>query len=407
MGAISSGTGPKGQRITLLDQIIYNTLEAIDKGRIQVHRIAEQARNEYLEVKQALERLKEEVAQHIERVDKLEQYEKQARLRLAEVSRDFQRYTEDQVREAYEEAEQAQVELSVAREREKMLRQQRDMLERRLRSLEEMARHAESLVSTLGVAMDYLTGNLLQVGDQLRKLEEKRDFGLAVMMAQEEERRRVAREIHDGPAQVLANVVLRVDICQRLADTDPQRLKAELEELKNLIRLSLQDVRQVIFDLRPMALDDLGLVPTLRSYLADFEQKAGVTAKLVVLGQEQRYVTAYEVAIFRLVQEALNNVQKHAAAQEVQVTVEFLSDKVQVQVRDDGRGFDPALLQRTAVPGQRFGLIGMSERTDLLQGQMRIESSPGAGTTLRFTLPADARLQRKGEDAGTGGKGQT
>lgn len=140
---------------------------------------------------------------------------------------------------------------------------------------------------------------------------------LAIIRAQEEERRRVARELHDGPAQLLANVVLRIDVCQRLAEQDPARLREELQQLKDLLRLSLQEVRQVIFDLRPMALDDLGLVPALRSYLQGYQTRTALETDLAVYGTDRRLGPDLEIAIFRLVQEALTNVQKHARASRV------------------------------------------------------------------------------------------
>lgn len=215
-----------------------------------------------------------------------------------------------------------------------------------------------------------------------------RAHGLHVIRAQEEERRRLAREIHDGPAQLLNSVVLRIDVCQRLLDTDLNRLRHELQQLKDLVRLSLQDVRKVIFDLRPMALDDLGLIPALRAYLKDYKSKTDIDVELHVDSLTERFTPAFEVAIFRLVQEALNNVQKHAGATGVRVALSQSHDRLFLTVADDGRGFEPEQVRQ--VSGGTFGLMGMQERAELLGGTMKIESGEGQGTRLLFTFPPPA-----------------
>ncbi len=372
--------------IAVLDQIIKQTLSALNRGRHEIDGIAGAARNEYLSVFQEFERLKNEVEDHIRGVDALEKADRAARSRLLEVSQALGKYTEADIKQAYEDAQEQQVKLGIYREKEKQLRRQRDSLERRLKALEAMAEKAENLVGRVSLAMDYLAGNLKDLSAQIKNLEERRDLGLQIIKAQEDERRRLAREIHDGPAQILANVVLRIDICQKLAQTDTERLLEELAQLKELIRASLQDVRKVIFDLRPMALDDLGLVPALRSFVSDFQDKAGIPAELVVFGTERRMTPAFEVAMFRLIQEALNNVHKHAFASEAKVKVEFTPEAVVLQIGDNGRGFDyPAV--REAGRGVSFGLVGMRERVDLLHGKMEINTAVGKGTQIKFFIP--------------------
>ncbi len=161
-----------------------------------------------------------------------------------------------------------------------------------------------------------------------------------VIRAQEDERQRVARDIHDGPAQALANVVFRVDICEKLLEQDVERAKTELERLKRLVRQSLQDVRKIIFDLRPMALDDLGLTSALRGYFDDFEDKTDVSVTFSVHGGDKEIDSAVETTVFRIIQEALNNAWKHAQSENVSVELWVESDAVKAAVEDDGRGFD-------------------------------------------------------------------
>jgi two-component system sensor histidine kinase DegS len=257
---------------------------------------------------------------------------------------------------------------------------------RRLAGLKEMMDRAETLVTQVGVAMGFLVQNVRTLTLHLENAQQSRAMGIGIIKAQEEERRRVAREIHDGPAQLLANVVLRIDVCLRLFDSDVTRLRSELNQLKDLVRVSLQDVRKIIFDLRPMALDDLGLFPALRTYLKDFQAKTSIEAELVIFGQERRLDSVFEVAIFRLAQEALHNVNKHARAAKVWLKADLTRpDQLILQIRDDGVGFDPAQVKPSTDSG--FGLTGMRERCDLLGGRMELESSPGNGTRLTFTFP--------------------
>lgn len=244
---------------------------------------------------------------------------------------------------------------------------------------------AEALAAGLQFALEQVARLGREVGDSLESAQQSRALGLSVIRAQEEERRRVAREIHDGPAQLLANVVLRIDVCQRLADQDPARLAGELQQLKELVRVSLQDVRKVIFDLRPMALDDLGLVPALRAYAKEYQARTAIEVDLAAFGADRRFDPAFEVAVFRLVQEALTNVDKHARASKVWVTIEMKGNELRVTVKDNGSGFDVEAVRRAGA-STRFGLHGMAERVALVGGRMEIQSAPGQGTRLQFSF---------------------
>src|SRR5690606_24427503 len=157
--------------------------------------------------------------------------------------------------------------------------------------------------------------------------------GLKIIVAQEDERKRIAREIHDGPAQAMANIVLRSEIAERmLMRSEFTAVKEELSDLKSQVRSGLEEVRKIIFNLRPMALDDLGLIPTVRKYIQDFEDRTKVRIRFEVVGLEKRLPSAMEVAIFRLVQEGLSNVLKHASASYVFVEITFQIQMVKVVV---------------------------------------------------------------------------
>ena len=199
----------------------------------------------------------------------------------------------------------------------------------------------------------------------------------------EEERMRIARDMHDGPAQSMANLVLQAEILERLIQRDPAAVVRELADFKDGVRAVLDDTRRLIFDLRPMTLDDLGLVPTLRKFVKEFGDKAAVNAQLRVVGEEVRLPGSYEPTIFRIVQEALNNARKHARARSVEVLITFQETAVTAVVRDDGVGMDVARVQAEVEGTKHLGLISMRERAELEKGTLEVRSELGRGTEVR------------------------
>ncbi|MFF2752149.1 sensor histidine kinase [Psychrobacillus sp. NPDC058041] len=367
-----------------LDVIFERMVEVMDHSKKDIFIISEQSRENFEEMKLELEIIRGEIEAVIIEGDLLEAKSRLARNRLAEVSKNFETYDEPQIRNAYETANDIQINLLIKRTEERQLRQRRDELERRLQGLLEMIERADQLVNQVNIVINYLTSDLKEVGEALENAKIKQDFTLKIIEAQEEERKRLSREIHDGPAQMLANVLLRTDLInltyeQRGGD---EAMK-EIIELKDMVRNALSEVRRIIYDLRPMALDDLGLVPTLRKYLSTIEEYNPTSIiHFQSYGEEQRLHTNFEVAIFRLIQESLTNGLKHGKFKEAWVKVEWLKQKINIIVKDNGVGFDPNVAK-----DKSFGLIGMRERVDLLEGSMKIISSPGNGTTLLFSIP--------------------
>lgn len=369
-----------------LDQIIKDTISAVEKSKEQIYDIAENARMEKQRVALELEDIQKRTLETIREVDELERLEKTARLRLMEVSRNFNRYTEKDIKEAYDRAKELQVKLGLLRERESQLRQRRHQLEISLRKLDETVKKAEDMVSQVGAALSLLSGNLQGISTKLEEIQQRQHLSMQVIKAQEEERRRVARDIHDGPAQSMANVILRIEICERLLEKNPAQVPKELRELKKVLKNSLQDVRKIIFDLRPMALDDLGIIPTLKRYFNEYEERTGLKVELIAFGQEKRISSAMEVAIFRVIQEAVNNAYKHAQASKVVVRLEMTPKVVNCSIKDDGVGF---VVKEKMGQDKTFGLIGMRERIELLKGTFEINSSPGKGTEIKFQIPLE------------------
>ncbi len=367
----------------LLDKVVKQTVMAMEKGRESLNEIVESARSERDELKLELELVKNQSEEAINKVDRLIAQEKQARQHLMEVSRNFAKYKEADIREAYERARTLQLNLGLMQEREKQLRLRRDYLNLSMKKQKDVLERSEDMFSRTGVALDYLIGNLHGLEAGLEEAQEKQGFGLRIILAQEEERKRVAREIHDGPAQSMASLVLRAEICEKLLNTNRDEVKEELKDLKTMVRNSLQEIRKIIFDLRPMALDDLGLIATLKRFLEDYRDKYGLKVDFVHKGNYVIKIKDMEIAIYRIIQEALNNVVKHAAASEVLIRIEIQDDSINLIVRDNGRGFD--LTEKR--PGGSYGIMGMNERIDLLEGNLTINTGPGKGTELVVNIP--------------------
>lgn len=375
-------------QIDAIDRVIKNAIQVMDDSKYQIYEISESGRREMANLNQELRHVMEEIQRTIEKVDQLEVDFKRAKQRLAEVSRDFKRFSEYDIKSAYETATSIQLDIMIYREKELNLRSRRDDLHKRIRNLERTIERAETVMSQMNVVLEYLSGDLNQVTRILESVKNRQMLGLKIIHAQEEERRRIAREIHDGLAQNLANIILRTEIAERMVGTQQHDLvKTELNDLKCQMRGSLEEVRKMIFNLRPMVLDDLGFIPALRKFAQDFEDRYKIRTKFHLKGKETRLPGGMEVAIYRVVQEAFANIQKHAHASFVLLEVTIHPDCLDILIKDNGTGFNPATAEKKILEGDHFGLVGMKERIELLEGRFEIKSVPNEGTQIMIHIP--------------------
>ncbi|HEX9696173.1 MAG TPA: sensor histidine kinase [Actinomycetota bacterium] len=209
---------------------------------------------------------------------------------------------------------------------------------------------------------------------------------------QEEERRRVATEIHDGVTQQLVSIWFRVHACQRLLERgETQSAIDELGTMKQAIDETLAETRNAIYNLRPATLDDLGLVPALHEFASRFQSETGIQCSIEAPG-EQRFPPHLETALYRIAQEALANVRKHANAANAGVLLHTSAESVTLTVADDGHGFDVDAYMHHR-PATSFGLAGMRERVELVGGRLTVRSAPGHGTQIRVTVPFDSLME--------------
>jgi two-component system sensor histidine kinase UhpB len=209
---------------------------------------------------------------------------------------------------------------------------------------------------------------------------EQRRSGRLVLKAQEEERRRLARDLHDEVNQALTAILLRL---QALSQAAPPDLSDELGEVKKLVNQAMSELLQLARQLRPTALDDHGLLPALATHVRRFAAQTGIEADLRTAGETSSLAPDQEIAIYRVAQEALANVARHAGASRVEVDLDADAAGLELRVRDDGRGFDAG----GSNPSGGLGLDGMAERARLVGGELTIDSRPGAGTELVMRVP--------------------
>jgi signal transduction histidine kinase len=213
-----------------------------------------------------------------------------------------------------------------------------------------------------------------------------REYVAAITHSQEEERKRIARDLHDDTVQSLIAIGRQIEITRELLD-DPEKAREHLSKLRRIITETIESVRQFSRDLRPLALEDLGLIPALQNLLKRLSQEDGIETQFIMQGAAEGLASDVEVTVYRIVQETLTNVRKHAQASRVQLDIEFLPNQVIVTVSDNGAGFTvPDKATELARSGS-FGLMGLQERAQLFGGQLFINSSPGGGTKIKLVVP--------------------
>lgn len=209
------------------------------------------------------------------------------------------------------------------------------------------------------------------------------DYGIRLM---EEERRRVARDLHDGPAQALTNISMRLDAVQQLYRTNPEMALAEVARINSRVIAAVNDVRRLIHDLRPLAIDEVGLILAVKQLCQRCERDWNVPIEVTVNSEVTEDISpAKQVVLYRLVQEILNNTRKHAAATRVSVEFSRSGAELILTLRDNGKGFDPS-----DIPAGHYGLIGMRERVQYMGGDFQIDSQRGRGSEFRIAVKAYA-----------------
>ena len=336
----------------------------------------ETSRTELTQVRNQTKEIALLVEQSQGEVDKLVQRNASITAQLHQIQSNFDTVPREDIRTAYEAAQDTQQRLFT-------MRGQVEKLQSDLGNLKRYSDYLAKTVLLLEGGAEVAPGVVAAGGhggeiDLVQKLIE----------AQEDERRKISRQIHDGPAQSLSNFILQTEIALRLFDSDSEKAREELSSLKAAAATTFSQIRDYIFDLRPMMLDDLGLVPTVRRYTEAFKDKTGLNLNLVVTGSERRLESHLEVLLFRAVQELLGNVREYAQATQVKVTLDLDDAQVRATVEDNGRGFDPNGLQ--AKDGEGRGLLTLRDRVAQASGSMEFDAAGGRGSRIVVIIPTEA-----------------
>lgn len=333
----------------------------------------EDTRNEYEQNQRDLKEIDILIKQSAAEVERLAQRNAQVTSYTRQMQTNFETLPREDIREAYEA-------LNDAQQRMYTMRGQLEKLQSDQRNLERLADLQRRILE--------LTGGLDDLPAQKSgKMLHEQPNVIRVIQTEESVRQSLVRRMHDGVASSLSNFILQAEICQRFFDVNPDRARSELNALKSSAASTFSDVKDFIFDLRPMMLDDLGVVPTLRRYVESFEDKSGLSVPITVTGPERRLEGHIEVTIFRSVQELLNNALMHAQANQIQVSVDLAQDKVTAVVEDNGRGFNPEEVMASV--SRTIGLATMRERIQMLGGELNIQSTIGQGSRIEFSIPTE------------------
>jgi two-component system sensor histidine kinase DegS len=342
-----------------------------ESGAASFEKFADECNREYEQAQRELKEIDLLILQTTGEVERLAQRNSQVTNRLRQIEAALDTVSREDIREAYTTVLDTQQRLFT-------MRGQLEKLQNNQRSI---SRYLDLLRTVVEIgASASPEPQIAEEGEPAQPLV------VRIIEAQERERLKLSRQMHDGPAQMLTNLILQAEICERLFESDTARARTELANLRTAVAATFQKVKGFILSLRPMMLDDLGVVPTLRRYVDTFSDNSGISTNLMVTGKERRVQSHKEVTIFRIVQELLNNAVDHAHAANVQISLDLSDDVVRVSVEDNGSGFE--LTDALNSPdADKLGLATMRERIEMLGGQIFFDSGLGRGSKVTFDLP--------------------
>lgn len=267
----------------------------------------------------------------------------------------------------------------------------RDYLERKIEYLEELSVDSRRLVQSISTSLNCFNTDLLSLSETLN---EKELILLTVVESAERERMRISRDIHDGPAQLLASLMFEVQILESaIQNKDSEEIEYSIKNIKDRVNMTSRDMRRVIYDLRPMSLDDLGLIPTIKNYIEEFNGSKEIKTKLKLIDNNNlvdNLPEALNIVIFRVVQESFFNAYKYSNGTCISITLEVIKGKVALTIKDNGKGFNVSeeLEKAKKNKEKKFGIIGMRERIGIVGGKMNIVSNK-KGTEVKAWIPSN------------------
>lgn len=329
--------------------------------------------NDYEQTQNQLREIDVLIKQSAAEVERLAQRHAQVSNYVRQLQTNFDTVPREDIREGYEAQQNAQQRLFTMRGQ--------------LEKLQSDQRNLERLVELQRKLLEMSEGSGAMPRASRDRLARDQSNVVRVVQVEESARQSLVRRMHDGPASSLSNFILQAEICQRLFDKNPDRARTELNALKATAATTFETVKDFIFELRPMMLDDLGVVPTLRRYVETLQEKDGPQISITVTGMERRVEGHVEITVFRAVQELLNNARRHARATQVQVLLDLTQERLLAVVEDNGSGFNVDEALNNTDSNRTIGLATIRERIEMLGGELNIQSNTGHGSRAEFVLP--------------------
>ena len=371
-----------------LKEMVDKAIHSLLSNNRKIFSVYEQLVNEVELIQLKLDETKHELSLLIPEVDKIDSEERRLRTTLAAASREFHYNTMESVLAKQKEIRQI---LREKRVRENQLRKERNNLELRLKRFQAMERTAKHMVTTIGSVATFLSNQFANITASLSSLQGKVQADEKIINAHEFERLRISRELHDTVAQDLANLLWETTFCQRSLERDKKDDALEsLGKIRNGVQGSIAGVRQAIFDMRPMSIDDMGLLEAIHELCQTTAERAGMKITYHLEGEEHVSIPKFkEIAIYRIVQEAINNTLHHANATLIEVKANAGKQALSIYIKDNGRGFDAQSVMKEDLntESSHFGLLGMRERAKTIGAEFSILSSYGSGAQVRLRLP--------------------
>ncbi len=288
-------------------------------------------------------------------------------------------------------SERSKQQISKLKEEQQNLCQSQELLQNQINDLKNKKEEVVTMLHELSFAEHKNEKRLKNI-----KANYDRMLGIRMIERQEQERQRIARDLHDTTVQNLTAMIHKMEFCQQIMDADPIRAKLEMQLMINTIRESVDDMREVIYNLRPMSFDDIGFKETLLRTVEKLRKNTDININFAIDGEVYPMVPAYELTILRIIQESFNNSKKYSQAEQVNIALKYEENQIILKIQDNGNGFDMEE-KKEDQQNSGFGISMMKERVYLLKGQLNIQSKKDMGTEIEVILPKK-ELEETDED---------
>jgi len=357
-----------------LDSIITS----MNDGKEEIFAITEQINKENRQVKADIAEVRREIRLYNAQIEKLKKMELESRKTLLIVSSDFNKYNSDDIKDAYDNSYNLQQDLMKKQLEIDSIIKKLELFENRIQKNNELVSKADELLSRIEIMSDYM-----KLDSSINS--ESEDLFTKWILFQENEKNRIARDIHDGPAQTIASLVIRSDIIRKLIEKDSPNttIYKEIEQLKFQLRSVIKEIRKIMYDLRPTSLDELGFSSSIHGLISKTEEDCNIKFSVSIDEESEIKNSNLKIICFRIIQESLNNIIKHSKAEKAYIYVKITTDYIDMIVQDNGVGFDTTKINSA----NSFGLSSLKERVALVNGNVNIDSKFSKGTAINVKIP--------------------